>query len=508
MVRKADMLEDLRFVADTIEQVHPDPFVRCGGRITFYQRLRAIGQALPAEMSSAEFAIELGRVTAIIGDGHTAIHARDAEPEETAFPIEFTVIESDLVVTAIHADHAHALGERLASVHDIPVGTLLQSLSDFVGVDNEIALATRLASCLRSPSWVQRLTGSTDLTRSLALKFNSSDTPSLVLSPGRADVDLATPPTMIEKPDFGRATMGWAPMPDAADTIYLRVRVCADYREAYELMAELGTLSTADPFLDRRFGDRANPDGTIDPALILEVPSASAMLGDLCDHAQATGAKRVIVDVRGNPGGQSIISRLLVLAWFGYDAAVRASPAHTLPRISARLQMRWPHQPQLLDGQYDFTELDEVEAALRDGAASNELQFGLNACPSIANQLTTRGRETWWKPASIFVLTDTQTASSGYSIATDLRRVGATLVGTPSSQSGNAFGDYTLHQLPNSGASLGVSFKMFRYWPDDPERGHILRPDIPLTYETFRNHRFDPNTTVTLATQPQDTPAQ
>lgn len=136
-------------------------------------------------------------------------------------------------------------------------------------------------------------------------------------------------------------------------------------------------------------------------------------------------------------------------------------------------------------------------------AASNELQFGLNACPSILDELTNRGSQPWWSPASIFVLTDTETASSGYSIATDLRRLGATLVGTPSRQSGNAFGDYTLHPLPNTDASLAVSFKMFRYWPDDPERGHIMTPDIPLTYETFRDHGFDPNTTVALAARQQ-----
>lgn len=349
LLRKVEMLEDLRFVADTIEQVHPDPFVRCGGRIRFYQRLRAIGKALPAEMSSTDFAIELGRVTAVIGDGHTAIHTHNAAPEVASFPIEFTVIESELVVTAIQPDHAHALGERLASANGIPVSTLLERLRDFVSVDNEVALATTLARCLGSPSWVRRLTRPTDPSTSMRLGFSSPGAPPLILTPGRDDADLAKPPTTIELPDFGRATMGWAVMPGSAETIYLRVRICADYREAYELMAKLGTLTTADPFLARRFGDRANSDGTIDPDLLHEVPAAGAMLGDLCDHARAIGSKRVIVDVRGNPGGQSIISRLLVLAWFGYDTAIRANPAYTVPRISPRLQMHWPHTPRPLD---------------------------------------------------------------------------------------------------------------------------------------------------------------
>jgi hypothetical protein len=44
----------------------------------------------------------------------------------------------------------------------------------------------------------------------------------------------------------------------------------------------------ADPFLARRFADRA-VDGVIDPALITEVPAASTFLGELCDDCYRPG---------------------------------------------------------------------------------------------------------------------------------------------------------------------------------------------------------------------------
>lgn len=70
------------------------------------------------------------------------------------------------------------------------------------------------------------------------------------------------------------------------------------------------------------------------------------MLGEMCDHAVQSGAKKLIIDVRGNPGGQAVISRLMIVAFRGRSRAVKAIPTYTIPRLFYRVRdthrVSWP----------------------------------------------------------------------------------------------------------------------------------------------------------------------
>lgn len=73
------------------------------------------------------------------------------------------------------------------------------------------------------------------------------------------------------------------------------------------------------------------------------------------------------------------------------------------------------------------------------------------------------------------------------------------MVGVPSGQAGNCFGDTLFFKLNNSAISGAVSFKRFLEYPDDPERGKMLRPDYELTYDKLAAYGFDPNAEILLA---------
>ena len=76
---------------------------------------------------------------------------------------------------------------------------------------------------------------------------------------------------------------------------------------------------------------------------------------------------------------------------------------------------------------------------------------------------------------------------------TDLYRLGALIVGIPSSQAGNSCGDNRTYELTNSKLRISFSTKYFAAFPDDPEKGHLLRPHYPLTYKKFISYGFDKN---------------
>jgi hypothetical protein len=80
-----------------------------------------------------------------------------------------------------------------------------------------------------------------------------------------------------------------------------------------------------------------------------------------------------------------------------------------------------------------------------------------------------------------------------------LYRAGATLVGTPSGQAPNSFGNLLEWRLDNSGLEGEVSSSFDIAFGDDAELGQVLAVHHPLTYEKLASYDFDPNATFLLA---------
>ena len=102
-------------------------------------------------------------------------------------------------------------------------------------------------------------------------------------------------------------------------------------------------------------------------------------------------------------------------------------------------------------------------------------------------------------PAVVMVLISPKTFSSGYTLMYYLFRAGAKIVGTPSAQAGNCFGEPLSFELQHSGLSGSISHKQFVEFHDHPEMGRVLRPQIPMTYDKLKSYAFDPHAEILLA---------
>jgi len=102
-------------------------------------------------------------------------------------------------------------------------------------------------------------------------------------------------------------------------------------------------------------------------------------------------------------------------------------------------------------------------------------------------------------PEKVIVVTSAQTFSLGFDMAASFFKLVAVLVGTPSGQAGNGFGDVLAVNLKNSGIGVGVSYKQFIAFPGNDELGRILRPHYEITYAEKVSFGFDPNAEILLA---------
>jgi hypothetical protein len=113
--------------------------------------------------------------------------------------------------------------------------------------------------------------------------------------------------------------------------------------------------------------------------------------------------------------------------------------------------------------------------------------------PSIFAEFESGAYGGYYRPESILVLVNPKTFSSGFTMARHLYLAGATLVGTPSSQASNCFGEILKWSLEHTGIGGVVSGSYFNQFPNDPDLGRVLPVHYPLTYETLASYNFDPN---------------
>ncbi|UCF05870.1 MAG: hypothetical protein JSV33_02195, partial [bacterium] len=99
----------------------------------------------------------------------------------------------------------------------------------------------------------------------------------------------------------------------------------------------------------------------------------------------------------------------------------------------------------------------------------------------------------YYRPQHVLVLMTPRTSSSGLDMALFLYCSGAKLVGTPSAQSPNSWGNLLEWQLTNSKISGEVSSSFDIAFGDDPEKGRVLPVHFPLKWEKLASYDFDHN---------------
>jgi hypothetical protein len=513
------LVEDVRQLTEILETAHPDPYFRGGGRIAYHRRLQHLLRSIPtAGMTRREFALLAAPLVASIGDGHTALSIPYSHLDAVdGVPLEFDVVERLLYVTGVSDERdRELLGAILVSVEGVPVSSLMDRLASLSGVDNEYAALIELAKSgylergdqLASliPEWRQPKSVHVELRSPsgektqrdfvLPLPGNSS-----FIRPTRSSVSIPS----IAKADF---TYGF--MDDSRRIAFLRVVGMTTYREAYELN---GTDYARDTIRDTYRRSNGSEPPTAFDELLAGIPSAAETFKSLVIDMKAAGTKALIVDVRNNQGGVSLMNDMLIWFLFGRDEyyrvksltatdVVKLSDKYFAERPGTTLESINQGQPFALlshdyDLRYDCTDDPEKLAALDlPGIMESAV---LRRMPSFYKEYESGEYAGYYHPAKVVVLCNGETFSGGYSLMWWLYQFGAEIVGTPSAQAGNAFLDILTFQLRNSGLRGQVSTKYQQHFPDDPKKGRVLRPHHELTYEYLASTGFDPNASVLLA---------
>ena len=286
----AEKAADLEALLTFVRDVHPDPYWYHDRAI--WQRAEQGLRERLAALDDAAFTWELAQLVALLHDGHSVlVRRRFALEERTLVPIEVRWLADGPFVVATTDTARVLLGGRLVSIGGIAMAELAARLGRGIGADNEPDLHQRLPRALNRP-WLLHQVG----------VAGGGDGIRVVVDHG----DGGTPTALVVAPVPGEQPFAQ------------RVRTAEGVDLVRERHPERKFFAEELPELDALYVRLRAVEDDGDQSL-------APFLAGLPRLAASRLVHRLVIDVRGNPGGSNDHVRAFVrdLQTSEYDAAGR-----------------------------------------------------------------------------------------------------------------------------------------------------------------------------------------
>ncbi len=503
-----ELVEDVRYLVDVIEDAHPDPYIRGGGKIAFHLRLYELLHAIPEKGMSRDAFIKLLRpFIAAIGDSHTEIWTsyQVNESQPGGIPFRFGVVEDLLyVLSAVSSSDKEYIGSTLVSVEGIPAEELCERQKRLVPLENDYHVLEEMSShtlwyapYLRDliPEWED------EASLTIELRRPTGEVEELMFDLPVFARRLHHPETRLQVPHppwYGFSYSFLTPPEEGASLgsgrpfAYLRVDDMTQYGELDEIA---GMATSRKPYVTETFRDLAI---------------------DMSEEETET----LIIDLRENGGGDSTMADILTYFLYGKDVldkVVGHAPANgggMIVKLS-ELYFTSPYNRSLEAlnegreipwqvGDYDFTLFTGARSVPFEDLPLEEQHTYIDhryceRTVTFCEEYESGAYEAYYKPRNVIVLVSPWTFSSGFTMARFLYLAGATLIGTPSAQAANSFCNADRWVMPNSGIDGQVNRMYYVEFPIGSDLAHTLPMHHQVTYEELAAYGFDPNAELLLA---------
>ncbi len=520
-ISREALIQDIRELTNIIENAHPDPYLKGGGRIAYHRRLQKLIRDVPLEgMTQREFFFHLQPFIAKIEDGHTTIKEAGSSVDDInpgGIPLIFDAIEEKLYVRAVtNEKYRPLIGCILISIEGVSFKEIVKRQKNRIGFENVYQLLSTLGNkgSLYYSDYLKQLIPewSTFEQITVILRHTSGTEKEYSFPPAKnVQAPFIEQKTRIELPQTDNPFFFYHFIDPEKKIAFLRITNMITYRETYEYWEATGTTNFND--LARRvfkdFNDEEPPE---DYKKVIEgIPTATETFLSLVKEMKRKKTKFLIVDLRKNSGGNDTMIQILLYFLVGFSKTISLLMSKTEIRKYSEFLNKTSEKgvglkevfygklvPMTIND-YDFSYdpsfcPGELKQAVKDHMVSI-----FEKMASFNKEFKSGEYEGYYLPEKIVVLCSGVTFSSGFDLMTDLYRLGAVIVGIPSGQAGNSCGDIRLYELANSKLKGTISTKYFIAFPDDQEKGHLLKPHHPLTYEKFVSYNVDKNSILLYA---------
>ncbi len=499
------LVADFRYYVKLLQETHPDPYSNMGGKVQFFNLSEKIADRIKLVNSGSVSILTdaIRELNAKLKDGHTGVNNSNQKTTNDKYaPVSVAVIPDGLILTSVPKKDERFLGARITGVNGHPVEDICQKVTSRYGCENIYNAYENLRYLLCKSILYIRVYQSELTSLSLEVTTRNGKKATLdypFLTKTEADkVERSKVETSALQRDF--PYMGYKFLDSKHKVMYFR-NATVMARDNFQYMKEnqWGNLKESVADVYNHYLKKEMPD-TLNHA-IDKLPSLTEIFYSMLSEMKSSESEYLIIDLRNNSGGWSPIVYPALYQLYG-DDYLRKNMEVTFCRLMSPLYLaknnttldkfNAQNHSSYQIGDYMITKSEDVKGdieSIRD-------KFISNAMSERKDLLQKLNGKPVYTPKKIFVITNSGTFSAAFHFAFYLWKMGATVVGVPTSQAPNTFMELTPYRLPLTGVTGSISNALQEFLPSNDPKSKIFYPDLMPTYKDYSKNNYDGDTEV------------
>ncbi|MBP1638814.1 MAG: peptidase [Bacteroidetes bacterium] len=499
------LVSDFKSYVKLLQETHPDPYSNMGGKVQFYNRSEEIIDKIRV-MPRGSINIltdAIRELNAQLNDGHTSVNMSNQQFADDLYaPVSVSVIPDGLILTSVPKQDAKYLGAKIIGVNGHAIEELCRKVTSRYGCENTYHAYDDLRFLLCRSRMYKRIYQS-DLS-SLTLEVETVDGKKAIidfpfLAKMEADkVERSKVEHSMLQEDF--PYIGYKFLDNKRNIMYFRdATVMSRDNLCYMYENHWGSLKESIADIYNNYLKKTMPD-SLDNA-IREIPSFTEVFYNMLMDMKQSESEYLIVDLRNNSGGWSPIVYPVLYQLYG-DNYLKKNMEVTFYRLLSPLylaknnmtlnefnaQNHTNHQI----GDYLITKSEDIKGDIK----SIRSKFIANSMSERKDLLLKQDGSPVYTPKKVFVITSSGTFSAAFHFAFYLWKMGAIVVGVPSSQAPNTYMEVTPYRLPLTGVIGSISNAVQEFLPSDNSKAKIFYPDLMPTHKDYAKNNYDGDTEV------------
>jgi hypothetical protein len=504
------VLSDLNHLKNLLETTHPDPYTSYGGKVNFNKKIQTIKRNIPEiGLSLFDFYSLTSKFISQLNDGHTFIIQPENPQKDTLnyqLPLKFKITMDCIYIQGTIQENKKRLGAKVITIENITIDSLLQKVRILQPCENIYGAYLNLTKMLGRYTTVKIFFPNIKNELHLTIQYVNGKTESL-------NIEFLTEnqfkqKSWIENTNFHNIT----PNGKLLDSVFIDKQNKIAYigwhhsisstREMVESVRKFSP-TYLDVNLNAAYQSMNQQRPANNDSAISKLPSLFEIFGDVLEKMKRNSSTHLIIDLRYNSGGYTPITIPTLYMLFG-DRYFEFNPSVEYNRLLSELYLKKINQTleefnrnnnsNYQIGDYIFSgffDQDTTKTVIqrRNQFLDRQKKQGF----STMNRINKLDGKPIYNP-QIIVLTSPMTFSAAYHFTWFLWKIGkAKIVGTPSSQAGNAFMETTPFELPKTHLKGSISSSVQLFFPNDFKKGIIQMPDFPMNWELYKKYSFDNN---------------
>ncbi len=494
------IVADFRYFLHQLETTHPDPYTNYGGKAFFHRAASETYWGLKDDSVTTreELCWRIRAFLAPLSDGHTQIHFPETQGSFSLVPIRFKAVGDGLFIRRLPDEHQQLIGSRLVGIENVQTKDLCEEMMKIYPAENEIGKMANICGHGHQPVVLGRIIpGLRQDTISYHLMTPEGNFVRLPLAliPVKQWKEWNREVTSPMDNRFPTENLTYTFADKQENTMYFRsTSIMARDNIEYMYQAGMNYYDDLKYCYDKVY-HRPMPSDTL--KAIASLPSFSEEFEKMLQLMKRNKSENLIIDLRGNGGGWTPITYPTLYQLWG-DGYLQKNFQNHLYRLLSPLYMQKlnmtleqfnaRYHTNYEFGDYTFFESDEKTQAVTD---ETRTRFVSNSMSCIQDKLAKQNGQPVYTPKHIYVLADADTYSAAFHYMFYLWKMGAKIVGVPSSQAPNTFMEVTPFTLPRTNLEGSISNSLQLFLPADDPCAKQLTPDILLTYDDYKRYNFD-----------------